>query len=146
MGCCSLLQGNLHKPGIEPRSSALQPDSLPAEPRGKPKNTGVGGLSLLQRIFLTQELNQGLLHCRQILYQLSYQGSLLLVYRSAINVNFLLLILASVGGTCLQLLLWCLSLYRYKLRTERALVTHVFENITWIILPVSLPGGLWESF
>ena len=29
----------------------------------------------LQRIFLTQELNQGLLHCRQILYQLSYQGS-----------------------------------------------------------------------
>ena len=27
-------------------------------------------------IFLTQELNQGLLHCRQILYQLSYQGSL----------------------------------------------------------------------
>jgi len=50
-------------------------DSLPAEPQGKLKNTGVGGLSLLQRIFLTQELNQGLPHCRQILYQLSYQGS-----------------------------------------------------------------------
>ena len=32
-------------------------------------------LSLLQWIFLTQELNRGLLHCRQILYQLSYQGS-----------------------------------------------------------------------
>ena len=31
--------------------------------------------SLLQQIFLTQELNQGLLHGRQILYQLSYQGS-----------------------------------------------------------------------
>ena len=41
----------------------------------KSKNTGVGSLSLLQRIFPTQELNQGLLHCRQILYQLSYQGS-----------------------------------------------------------------------
>ena len=41
----------------------------------KPKNTGVGSLSLLQGIFLTQELNQGLLHCRQIPYQLSYQGS-----------------------------------------------------------------------
>ena len=26
-------------------------------------------------MFLTQELNQGLLHCRRILYQLSYQGS-----------------------------------------------------------------------
>ena len=32
-------------------------------------------LSLLQWIFLTQESNWGLLHCRQILYQLSYQGS-----------------------------------------------------------------------
>ena len=35
----------------------------------------MGSLSLLQQIFLTQEPNQGLLHCRQILYQLSYQGS-----------------------------------------------------------------------
>ena len=50
-------------------------DSLPAEPQGKPKNTGVGSLSLLQWIFPTQESNQGLLNCRQVLYQLSYQGS-----------------------------------------------------------------------
>ena len=53
-------------------SPTLQADSLPSEPQGKTKNTGVGSLSLLQRIFLTQELNQGLLHCRWILYQLSY--------------------------------------------------------------------------
>ena len=39
------------------------------------KNTGVGGLSLLQGIFPTQELNRGFLHWRQILYQLNYQGS-----------------------------------------------------------------------
>ena len=39
------------------------------------KNTGVGSLSILLEIFPTQELNQGLPHCRQILYQLSYQGS-----------------------------------------------------------------------
>ena len=45
------------------------------EPQGKPKNTEMDSLSLLQRIFPTQELNWGLLHCRQILYQLSYQGS-----------------------------------------------------------------------
>ena len=62
-------------PGIEPRSPTLQADSLPAEPPGKPKNTGVGSLSLLRRIFLTQESNWSLLHCRWILYQLSYQGS-----------------------------------------------------------------------
>ena len=60
----------------QPRSPALQVDSFPAESPGKPKNTGVGSLSLLQWIFPTQELNQGLLHCRQILYQLSHQGSL----------------------------------------------------------------------
>ena len=66
--------GNLPNPGIEPRSPTLQEDSLPAEPQGKPKNTGVGSLSLLQGIFLTQESNWGLLHCRWILYQLSYQG------------------------------------------------------------------------
>ena len=65
----------LPNPGIKPRSLALKADSLQAEPQGKPKNTGVGSLSLLQGIFPTQELNQGLLHCRQILYQLSYQGS-----------------------------------------------------------------------
>ena len=38
------------------------------------KNTGVGTHSLLQDVFLTQGLNLGLLHCRQILYHLSYQG------------------------------------------------------------------------
>ena len=53
----------------------MQVDSLPAEPQGKPKNTGVGSLSLFQGIFLTQESNWGLLHCRRILYQLRSQGN-----------------------------------------------------------------------
>ena len=38
----------------QPRSPALKVDSLPVEPQGKPRNTGVGSLSLLQRIFQTQ--------------------------------------------------------------------------------------------
>ena len=67
--------GDLPNPGIEPRSPTLQADSLPAEPLGKPKNTVVGSLSLLQAIFPTQESTWGLLHCRQILNQLSYLGS-----------------------------------------------------------------------
>ena len=33
-------------PGIEPRSPTVQAGSLPAESQGKPKNTGVGSLSL----------------------------------------------------------------------------------------------------
>ena len=68
--------GDLPHPGIKPRTPALQVDSLSAEPQGKPKNTGVDSLSLLQRISPTQESNQGLLHCRQTLYQSSYQGIL----------------------------------------------------------------------
>ena len=38
----------LPNPGIKPRSPALQADSLPAEPQGRLKNTGVGRLSLPQ--------------------------------------------------------------------------------------------------
>ena len=63
----------LPNPEIEPRSLALQADSLPAEPQGKPKNTRMDSLSLLQWIFPTQGSNQGLHHCRRILHQLSYQ-------------------------------------------------------------------------
>ena len=74
--------GDLPNPGIKPRSPTLPADSLPAKPQGKPKNTGVGSLSLLQWIYPTQELNQGLLHCSKILYQLSYQGSPMLPMKS----------------------------------------------------------------
>ena len=64
IGLAFPFSGDLSNPGIKPRSPALQVDSSPAEPQGKPKNTGVGSLSLLQWIFLTQELNKSLLHCR----------------------------------------------------------------------------------
>ena len=60
---------------MKPKFPTLQVDSLPVEPQGKPINPGVGSLFLLQWIFPTQESNRGLLHCRGILYQLSYQGS-----------------------------------------------------------------------
>ena len=66
--------GDFPNSGIKLASPALQVNSLPAEPPRKPKNTGVGSLSLLQGIFPTQESNWGLLHCRRILYQLSYEG------------------------------------------------------------------------
>ena len=56
------------KPRDQTQVPPLQADSLPAEPQGKPKNTGVGSLSLLQWIFLTQELNRCLLRCSRILY------------------------------------------------------------------------------
>ena len=75
MGCHVLPPGDLPNPRIKPRSPALQEDSLLSEPSRKPKNIGVSSLSLLQGNFPTQGLNQGLLYCRGILYQLSYPGS-----------------------------------------------------------------------
>ena len=67
VGLLSFL-GNFPNPGIKPRSPILQADSLLTEPQGKPRNTGVGSLSLPQRVFLTQKSNRGLLLCRWILY------------------------------------------------------------------------------
>ena len=43
MGCHAPPPGDLPNPGIEPRSPALQADSLSSEPPGRLMNTGVGG-------------------------------------------------------------------------------------------------------
>ena len=81
-----ILQGIFPTEGSNPGLSlALQVDSLWAETHGKPKNTGVGSLSLLQQIFPTQELDQGLLHYRWILYQLSYQGNIMMAYIASVK-------------------------------------------------------------
>ena len=56
-------------------SYSLRPRGLCSPWNSPGQNTGVGSLSLLQGIFLTQESNRGLLHCRQILYQLNPKGS-----------------------------------------------------------------------
>ena len=56
-------------------SNSLRPHRLYSPWNSPGRNTGVGSLSLLQGIFPTQGSNPGLLHCRQILYQLSHQGS-----------------------------------------------------------------------
>ena len=53
----------------------LQPTRLLCPWNSPGKNTEEGSYSLLQGIFPTQGSNQGLLHCRQIHYQVSYQGS-----------------------------------------------------------------------
>ena len=56
-------------------SNSLRPHGLYSPWNSPGQNTGVGSLSLLQGIFPTQGSNPGLLHCRQILYQLSHKGS-----------------------------------------------------------------------
>ena len=55
-------------------SNSLQPHGLYSPWNSPGQNTGVVSLSLLQGIFPTQGSNPGLLHCRQILYQLSHMA------------------------------------------------------------------------
>ena len=56
-------------------SDSLQPLGLYNPWNSLSQNAGVGRRFLLQGIFPTQGLNPGLLHRRQILYQLSHKGS-----------------------------------------------------------------------
>ena len=56
-------------------TNSLGPHGLYSPWNSPGQNTGVGSLSLLQGIFLTQGSNPGLPHCRWILYQLSHQES-----------------------------------------------------------------------
>ena len=63
----SVVSGSLRPQGLWP-AKLLCPWDSPG------KDTGVGKHSLLQGIFLVQESNPGLLHCRQILYHRSHQG------------------------------------------------------------------------
>ena len=56
-------------------SDSLRPHGLYSPWNSLGQNTGVGSLSLLQRVFPTQGSNPGLPHCRWILNQLSHKGS-----------------------------------------------------------------------
>ena len=73
-GPCELHISEWEKVKVKaPESCLTLCNYSPWNPPGQ--NTGVGSHSLLQQIFPTQELNQGLLRCRWILYQLSHQES-----------------------------------------------------------------------
>ena len=68
------LQGNKHIDDTKNRSSCNKCLNLCTPWNSPGQNIVMGSLSFLQGIFLTQGLNPGLPHCRQILYQLSHQG------------------------------------------------------------------------
>ena len=78
---------DLPNPGIEPRPPTLQADSLPAEPQGKPKNTGVDSLSLLQWIFPIQESLSPALQADSLPTELSGKPqTLMVIYYSFLGV------------------------------------------------------------
>ena len=66
--------GDLPHPEIKPESPTLQADSLLSEPPGKSSILEWVAVSFFKRLFPTQGLKLGFLHCSQILYHLSLQG------------------------------------------------------------------------
>ena len=70
------------------------------------QNTGMGSCSLLQGVFPTQGLNPGLLHYRQVLYQLSHQGS---------PVSFYSFICCPVCSLCLSSLFYLTTCFYFYL-------------------------------
>ena len=71
--CCCCLVTTAMSDSVQPHE--LQPVRLLCPWDSLGNSSGVGCHALFQGILPTQELNQGLLHCRWILYQLSYQGT-----------------------------------------------------------------------
>ena len=80
-------------------SHSLQPHGLYSPWNSPGQDTGEGSCSLLQGIFPTQRSNPGLPHCRQILYQLSYQVRPLKVFRAD---GTSLVHLECMGSCCLS--------------------------------------------
>ena len=127
--------GDLPNPEFKSRFPTFQVDSLLAEPPGKPKNTGVVSLSLLQGIFPTQESYQGLLYCRQILYQLSYHQLHIkseMLFRLGIHCNVFLF----------ECFLWNLIVDLLKVLIARFWNT---KTATWYISIQQCPLQPWRK-
>ena len=138
--------GDFPKPGMELRSSPLQADSLPTEPPGKSKNTGVGSLYLLQGIFPTQESNQGLLHCSWILYQLSYQGSPFQTYiyiQLHVESDFLYHIYPSPLPSSLKIKSPIQRLMIHHSFSKTSILNRLIPLYVLLLLPF-FPGIIWK--
>ena len=84
-------------------------------------NTGVGRHVLLQGMFPNQGLNLGLLHCRQIFYHLSHQGSPVSSYDWS-TIHFLMICLTKIKDK--DFLRWCSIWYPEALSSVQSL-SHV---------------------
>ena len=98
-----------------------------------------GSLSLLQRIFPTQELKWGLLHCRRILYQLSYEGSPI-SYIPIQNKKFIKFEKRSVGHRCMSSFLN--STFCFVGLSILVPIQHRFDCCSFIVLVVVVVQSL----
>ena len=99
-------------------------------------NTGVGSLSLIQGTFLNQESNWGLLPCRWIIYQLSYQGSQMTNTFTFFHLTYMLCAVVSWSGMSD-------SLRPHGLYPARLLPVFQARILEWVAMPTAghLPNG-----
>ena len=96
--CWAVFGGSVMSDSLQ--HHGLQPARLLCPWNSPGKNIGVGCHALLWGIFPTQGSNQSLLHCRRILYQLSYQGSPHYFITLRNSENLTLLFLFQRKGRC----------------------------------------------
>ena len=117
----------------------LRPHGLYSPWNSPGQNTGVGSLSLLQRIFPTQGLNPGLPHCRQILYPLL--GSVLIHGR--------LICLIVLFKSCIFLLIfWLVVPHIIESEVLKSSTTLVFPFYfpVWVACSWVFPLVLWKAY
>ena len=90
----------------------LRPHGLYSPWNSPGQNTSMGSRSLLQGIFPTQLSNLHVLHCRQILYQLSHQGSPSLIKDVVKTHPVFLAVLSTSSCVLFSVQVYCLSLMK----------------------------------
>ena len=108
----------------------------------------MGSLSLLQGISPTQESNQGLLHCRQILYQLSYEGSYMLNIfgHKFLSVDPLLLLLflpETISQNTQNYTIWCSS--QTVLSLDLFIIVLIFQIKLMDTSPLFTWNSIWKN-
>ena len=100
------------------------------------KNTGVGGHTILKRIFPTLESNPGLPHCRWFLYSLSYQGVEIIRFLSN-KLNFFSIFLNMLIGVILRSFLLFLTYELCKFMVVLPLLFLDLVFLLWVVYPCS---------
>ena len=114
--------------------SDLRPHGLYSPWNSLGQNTGVGSCSLLQELFPTQGLNPGLLHCRQILSQLSYQGSPMSgkVWQTDVAKR----VFFSFSPSVIQFCFFLIGGTVFNIITKQCLYFSVLYNISLLLIPL----------
>ena len=109
-------------------SDFLQPCGLYSPWKSPGQKTGVGSCSLLHGIIPTQGLSPGLLNCRQILYQLSHQGSPRILHG---------IFLTQKSNWSLLLCRWIVYLLNYQGSPS---LSHPFNNFPQFVVIHTIKG------